>query len=146
MKILVAIDHSQCAHAALQNVAARPWPRNTEIRVLHVMEPLSLLLGREMAGNDPEFDAVWIARQEQAKALVAKAADKLRGAGLNVTTALEEGDPKSQIIDVARDWHADLIVLGSHGWKGLYRFTMGSVSEAVLRHAHCSVEIVREHA
>ena len=118
MRILIAIDHSQCAQAALQSVVARPRPPDTEIRILHVIEPLSLLLSREMAGDDPAFEAVWIARQEQAKDLVAKAAEGLRGAGLNVTTALEEGDPNSQIIDVARDWHADQIVLGSHGWKG----------------------------
>jgi universal stress protein A len=143
MKILIAMDHSLCAQAALQSVAARPWPAGTEIKILHVLEPFSLLVGREMAGDDPALEAVWIARQEQAKAFVAQAAEKLCGAGLNVTMALEEGNPKSQIIDAARDWHADLIVIGSHGWKGLYRFTMGSVSEAVVRHAHCSVEIVR---
>jgi nucleotide-binding universal stress UspA family protein len=145
MKVLLAIDHSQCAQAALHSVAARPWPPHTAIRVLHVIEPLSLLLGRELTAQDQGIEAVWVARQEEAKGLIEKAAEKLRGAGMNATTALVEGDPKSQIIDVARQWDADLIVLGSHGWKGLYRFTMGSVSEAVVRHAHCSVEIVRMH-
>ncbi len=143
MKILIAIDYSQCAEAALHTVVARPWPPHTEVRVMHVIEPLPLLLGRELTTNDKGIEAVWAARQEEAKGLVEKAAEKLRTAGLNVTTSLLEGDPKSQIIDAARDWRADLIVLGSHGWKGLYRFTMGSVSEAVVRHAHCSVEIVR---
>jgi nucleotide-binding universal stress UspA family protein len=113
---------------------------------LHVVEPPSLLLGREMTGYDPEFEAVWKALREQAKALVTKAIEILRKAGLNVTPALEEGDPKSIIIDVAKEWRTDLIVLGSHGRKGLNRFLMGSVSEAVVRHAHCSVEIVRNPA
>jgi nucleotide-binding universal stress UspA family protein len=146
MKILIAIDYSQCAEAALHSVVARPWPPHSEVRVLHVIEPLPLLLGRELTTNDQNIEAVWMAQQEEAKELIEKAAEKLRRAGLNVTTALVEGDPKSQIIDVASDWHADLIVLGSHGWKGLYRFTMGSVSEAVLRHAHCAVEVVRTKA
>jgi len=61
----------------------------------------------------------------------------------SLTAAVEEGDPKSKILDTARDWDADLIVLGSHGRKGLQHFLMGSVSEAVARHAECSVEIVR---
>ena len=143
MKILIAIDESKCSQAAVRSVAARPWPSDTEIRVLHVVEPPSLLLGREMTAHDPEFEAVWKALREQAKALVAKATEWLRSSGLSVTPALAEGDPKSQIIDIASDWHADLIVLGSHGRKGLYRFLMGSVSEAVVRHARCSVEIVR---
>jgi nucleotide-binding universal stress UspA family protein len=96
-----------------------------------------------MGGYDPEFEMVWKALREQAKDLVLKAAEKLRGAKFNVSTELVEGNPKSQIIEMANEWHADMIVLGSHGWTGLNRFLMGSVSEGVVRHAHCSVEIVR---
>jgi nucleotide-binding universal stress UspA family protein len=75
--------------------------------------------------------------------LVARAAEELRTAKFNVSTELVEGDPKSQIIDIADNWRADMIVLGSHGRTGLDRFLMGSVSQAVVRHAHCTVEIVR---
>jgi nucleotide-binding universal stress UspA family protein len=146
MKILLAIDDSKFSQAAVQSVVAQAWPPGTEVKVLNIVEPPSLLLGREMAGYDPEFEAVWKALREQAKALVAKAIEILRAAGLNVTPALEEGDPKSKIIDIAKQWQANLIVLGSHGRKGLDRFLMGSVSEAVVRHAHCSVEIVRTPA
>jgi nucleotide-binding universal stress UspA family protein len=74
---------------------------------------------------------------------VEQAAQLLRAKGLNVSTVGEEGDPKTRIIDHAAEWHADLIVLGSHGRKGFDRFLLGSVSEAVARHASCSVEIVR---
>jgi nucleotide-binding universal stress UspA family protein len=143
MKVLLAIDESESSKNALQSVVARPWPPRTEIKVLNVLEPPSLLLGREMTGVDPEFEMVWKAVQEQGEDLVMKAAAKLRAAGLNVSTLLKEGDPKSQIIDAAEEDRADLIVLGSHGRKGLKRFLIGSVSDAVVRHAHCSVEIVR---
>jgi len=143
MKILIAIDGSDYSQAALQSVTARPWPPDTEAKVLHVVEPPSLLMGREMGGYDPEFEMVWKALREQAKDLVSKAAEKLRGAKFNVSTELVEGDPKSQIIDIANEWRADMIVLGSHGRMGLNRFLMGSVSQNVVRHAHCSVEIVR---
>ncbi len=80
---------------------------------------------------------------EAAKSLVARAERALRSAGVNVATAIVQGDPKSIILDDAKAWGADLIVLASHGRKGLERFMLGSVSEAVLRHAHCSVEIIR---
>ena len=143
MKILIAIDDSDFSKGALQSVIARPWPSNTEVKVLHVVEPPSLLMGREMGGYDPEFEMVWKALREQAKDLVSKTAEKLRGAKFNVSTELVEGDPKSQIIDIANDWHADMIVLDSHGRTGLGRFLMGSLSQDVVRHAHCSVEIVR---
>jgi len=146
MKILIAIDGSDFSQAALTSVIARPWPPNTELKVLNVVEPPSLLMGREMAGPDPEFEAVWNALREQAKDFVSKAADKLRQAGFNVSTELVEGDPKAQIIDVANGWDAGMIIMGSHGRSGLSRFLMGSVSEGVVRHAHCSVEIVRQAA
>jgi len=60
-----------------------------------------------------------------------------------VDTVVEWGNPKSKIIDAAAQWHADLIVLGSHGRTGLDRFLTGSVVDTVMRHAHCSVELVR---
>jgi nucleotide-binding universal stress UspA family protein len=146
MKILIAMDGSDFSQAALQSVIARPWPPNSQIKVLNVVEPPSLLMGREMGGYDPEFEMVWKALREQAKDIVEKAAEKLRAAKFTVSTELVEGDPKSQIIDIANQWHADMIVLGSHGRRGIDRFLMGSVSQAVVRHAHCSVEIIRTPA
>lgn len=56
---------------------------------------------------------------------------------------VETGDAKARIIDHAAEWQADLIVVGSYGLRGLDRFLMGSVSAAVVRHAGCSVEVVR---
>ena len=58
MKILIAIDGSDFSQAALQSVIARPWPPDTEAKVLNVVEPPSLLMGREMGGYDPEFEVV----------------------------------------------------------------------------------------
>ena len=143
MKILLAVDESKFSEAAVQTVLAQARPHETEVRVLHVLEPPSLLMGREMGGYDPEFEAVWKALRDQAKALVEKTEGKLRTAGFTVWPSLEEGDPKSKIIDAAKEWNADLIVLGSHGRTGLQRFFLGSVAESVARHAECSVEIVR---
>jgi nucleotide-binding universal stress UspA family protein len=62
---------------------------------------------------------------------------------MKVTTAVQQGDPKSMTIDASAEWHADLIVVGSHGRNALDRFLMGRGSEAIARHAPCSVEIVR---
>lgn len=143
MTILLAIDDSKFSEAAVQAVVTQAPPKDTKVWVLHVLEPPSMLLEREMTGQEPQLEALWKARREQAEALVAKAAESLRKSGLNATPILKEGDPKSTIIDLATKWHGDLIVLGSHGRKGLNRFLMGSVSEGVARHANCSVEIVR---
>jgi nucleotide-binding universal stress UspA family protein len=143
MKILLAIDGSKFSQAALETVIAQAHPADTEVRVLHVVEPPSLLLSREMGGFDPTMDVIWDEEKKHAKAVVEKAAESLRSRGMKATADVEPGNPKSAIIDAANKWHADLIVLGSHGRSAVQRFLMGSVSEAVVRHAHCSVEIVR---
>ena len=141
MKVLLAIDDSEFSRAATQTVIERALPRDAEVRVLHVIMPFEPLMGE--LGAQIDTSAMYQAQLIQGKALVDEAAQRLRAARLNVSTAIEEGDPKTKIIDHARKWHADLIVLGSHGRKGLDRFLLGSVSEAVARHASCSVEIVR---
>src|SRR5262249_34217112 len=62
---------------------------------------------------------------------------------LVITREVANGSAKDVILDEAEKWGADLIVLGSHGYKGWRRFLLGSVSHAVATHARCSVEIVR---
>jgi nucleotide-binding universal stress UspA family protein len=62
---------------------------------------------------------------------------------LTVSQDIPKGNPRSVILDEAEAWGADLIVLGSHGYTGLKRVLLGSVSQAIAAHAKCSVEIVR---
>jgi nucleotide-binding universal stress UspA family protein len=143
MKILLAVDDSKFSDAAIQAVIARAHSKDMEVRVLHVVEPPSLLVNREMSGFDPGLETIWKEETKQAMALVEKTAEALRAHGIKVSTDVEKGTPKSVIVEISKDWHADLIVLGSHGRGALDHFLMGSVSEAVVRHAHCSVEVVR---
>ena len=69
----------------------------------------------------------------------------LDGAGIEAssTMAVPAATPKELILSEAAEWGADLIVVGSHGRRGINRFLLGSVSEAVALHANCSVEIIR---
>ena len=144
MKILLAIDDSRSSQAALHVVASEFQPKRNEIRVLHVVEQISAYLTASMVPHLVDQAArIEKDRQEQAKRMVQHAALGLRKAGFRTSEAVETGDPKEKILDHAEKWRADLIVLGSHGWKGFNRFLLGSVSEAVSRHAKCSVQIVR---
>ncbi|MGB6429374.1 MAG: universal stress protein [Candidatus Acidiferrales bacterium] len=143
MKILLAVDGSKFSEAAVQAVIAQAHPAETEVRVIHVVEPPTLLVGREMGGYDPALETVWTTETAQAHKLVEKTAETLRSHGMKVTTTVEPGYPKSAIIDASKAWHADLIVVGSHGHNAFDRFLMGSVSDAIVHHAHCSVEVVR---
>jgi nucleotide-binding universal stress UspA family protein len=143
MRVLLAVDDSKFSQAAVRAVTAQAKPKETEVRVLHVIEPIPVYHDGQAWGYGPEAGQILEGQRKEAEGLVAQASQALRDAGFTVTTAIEEGNPKVVIIDSAAEWHADLIVMGSHGRKGLDRFLMGSVSEAVARHARCSVQIVR---
>lgn len=142
MKILLAVDGSKYSDAVIRTVA-QERQRGVQVRVLHVLERPPALATREMAGYHSALPAAAQREKSQAQALLAKIGDRLRSKGFKVGTILEEGDPKSKILELARKWRADLIVVGSHGRRGLEHFLLGSVSEAVARHAPCTVEIVR---
>jgi len=144
MKILLAIDDSKYGQEALRTLMAQAKTRGTEVRVLHVIEELRAYISAEMMPHLVHYAvAMEDERRKQARALVHRAAQQLHKAGFHASEVVDKGDPKIQIIDHAAKWRADLIVLGSHGWKGLNRFLMGSVSDAVTRHAGCSVQVVR---
>lgn len=144
MRLLLPIDNSKFSIAAAELVIEQARPSDTEIRVLYVVEPPSFLASDTAPGHYPALDAPWWKQEkDRAQAIVDETADFLRSKGLKATGLIEEGDPKSKILEVAQSWPADLIVIGSHGRKGLQHFLMGSVSDAVSRHADCSVEIVR---
>jgi nucleotide-binding universal stress UspA family protein len=72
------------------------------------------------------------------------AAGRLRAAGFQATDFLRDGDPAHEIVAVARERGAGLIVIGSRGQTGLRRLILGSVARNVLLHAPCSVLVVRE--
>ena len=82
-------------------------------------------------------------QEKGARQVVAHATEQLTRADLSVDTAVRQGDPRTVIVDEAAEWGADLIVLGSHGHTGLTRLLLGSVAQAVVAHAPCSVEVVR---
>jgi len=144
MRILLAIDDSRFSEEAIRSLLKQVQPRGNAVQVLHVVAPISVYISPGVAPHSiPYVEEVEEDRRKQAKKLVQGAARKLRKAGFRVKEIVDTGNPKVKIIDRAAEWHADLIVLGSHGWRGLDRFLMGSVSEAVVRHAGCSVQVVR---
>ncbi len=140
MKILVGVDQSTFSGDVLKTIAQQFRVENAEIRVLHVLQPIALEAPPQMgAGYVPELqDEMPAARQ-----LVERAAKELSSAGFHVDPTVTVGDVRETIIDSAAAWHADLIVVGSRGHKGLQRLLLGSVAEFVARHAPCSVEVVR---
>ena len=144
MKILLATDGSKYSEAAAQTVVSGLRTQGAEVLVLQIVEPLVFSTPPQMSrGYAPEMAARLQDKVKQAKESVAHTAEILRQAGFKVDSRVAENETRTGILDIAGDWHADLIVLGSHGEKALRKFLLGSVAEFVARHAHCSVLIVR---
>src|SRR5438034_5319033 len=133
MRILLAIDDSKFSEAAVEAVIEQARPHGIEVRILHVVEPPPLLVGRELGGYEPALQDALEFQKQHAEALVAKTAELLRVRGLKATAALEVGDPKSKILDAAEEWHANLIVLGSHGRSEEHTSELQSHSDLVCR-------------
>jgi nucleotide-binding universal stress UspA family protein len=145
MKILLAIDDSEFGEAALRMVETQNTPDGNQVRILTVLEPIVPLAYTEAPMvYGPRLDDMLHERRKKAKARLVKATERLRKKGFRVTSELREGDVRREIVEAAAKWRAALIVLGSHSRTGITRIVLGSVSEYVVRHAHCSVEIVRK--
>ncbi len=142
MRILLAIDDSAYSQAALEAVRSEFDPQTTEVLVVHALDLFVGYAG--LVPMDPSaLERILEDERKAAQALVNRAAQALLAAGFKAAPVTQKGDARSVILDQASTWRPDLIVLGSHGRKGIERFLMGSVSEAVLRLANCSVLIVR---
>lgn len=148
MKILLAVDGSECSEAALKEVAMRPWPQGTEIEIFSAAE-IPMLPPSDIGTLPAQYiDDIGKATREKAEEIVAEALAKINGhkqSGVTFTTKVVIDSPREAIIEESENWGADLIVVGSHGYRGYKRFLLGSVSSAVAAHAKCSVEIVRAH-
>jgi nucleotide-binding universal stress UspA family protein len=140
MRILLAVDESKSSQQAIEKITQQFRRDNVEVRILHVLQPVSTTAPPQMAaGYAPELQDL----AKPARELLARAAKSLTDAGFKTETLLREGDVRETILDIAQEWKADLIVIGSRGRSGVQRFLLGSVAESVARHALCSVEIVR---
>ena len=140
MKVLVAVDDSGFAEDLLRAVVAGIRHENTEVLVLHVLQPVDTVPPPEMAqGYAPELED----ERQPARALVERIATELSRAGFTAKTEVRIGDVTETVLERAAEWHADLITVGSHGQKSIHNFLLGSVAESVARRAGCSVAIVR---
>ncbi|HEV2200641.1 MAG TPA: universal stress protein [Bryobacteraceae bacterium] len=148
MRVLLAVDESDFSTAAARAIAARPWQEGTEIRVMSVVDlaPTFLQSAFEPPFVDPQgMEELRVQAVQRAESAITRAREILSDAGLRTSEYLSVllEDPKKSILDEAKRWSAELIVVGSHGRRGFQRFMIGSVSEGVAMHATCTVEIIR---
>jgi nucleotide-binding universal stress UspA family protein len=148
VKILLAIEGSSCSEAAVQKVARQAWPAGTEVRVISVIKPHAPLASGPRGPSIKYYEEVEMADRQRARKIVEQATNIIgqnagSTGGLKITTELFSGSPKRIIVEEAKRWAADLIILGSHDPLSLERRLLGSVSQVVAAQAACPVEIVR---
>jgi nucleotide-binding universal stress UspA family protein len=136
-RILLATDGSREAQLAATTASDLAQKTNSELHLIHVGELRPTFLAQT------EVEPAQLERE--ARQLLDEQARKVEGAGGPVKEAhLRLGRADEEIVDLAQSIGAGLIVMGSRGRGRIRRALMGSVSESVVRHAHCPVTIVRE--
>ena len=145
IRLVIGVNGSSEAEHAVRAVGRRMWPDGTEVRIIAVDDGTS---PARIAHFLPTAAAM-IRDENQESALVAHrmvewAENELSVIGLNVSVAIEKGDPQRVLIHKAQKWDADAIFVGGRRFSSAFeRFRLGSVATGLVTKAHCSVEVVR---
>jgi nucleotide-binding universal stress UspA family protein len=143
MRILIAV--SETDDRSTDTVAAAmsfPWPGASELRVITVAEKVHPSVAELIPGGR-NVGEVQQTSDARAGTIAVSSAARLQDRGLKADSVSLEGDPKSLIPEHAKDWGADLIVVGSSDRPAIEKFLLGSVSQAVVTYAPCSVLVVK---
>jgi nucleotide-binding universal stress UspA family protein len=132
--ILLATDGSAASDDASEHAIDLASQVEARLLVVSVLSGSSHRAEAQQDGGDSRDSLT-----SQAQAIVVRA----KAAGVNATFLVWEGEPGDAIVAAADAEAADMIVVGSHGRSGVSRFLIGSVSDYVVRHAHCPVMVVR---
>lgn len=137
-KILIAVDTGTfAAHAAGIGLdLARQL--GAEVALIHVVDPA---LAHTALGSGVPADRWLTLAQDEARELL-RAFKARAAAEPPVLEFIETGPPAAKIVEAARQWSADLIVMGTHGRGPIGSILLGSIAQGVLRHAHCPVMVL----
>jgi nucleotide-binding universal stress UspA family protein len=140
--VLVADDMLDASQAALDEAVNLAKLARAKLTIVTVVSVVSPSFGVPVPIGD-SFAALLESATKRLEALRAR----LLTEGLNdVDTALLEGNPVDRVVEFAEKLHPDIIVVGSRGLSTAGRFLLGSVSDGILHHVHCSVLVVKSHA
>ena len=147
-RILVAVDGSPASNAGLRSAVELAADQRATLLLLHVVDDSTLTAGFEGGFTIPNYiDTFYDALRSSGRKVLAKAEAAAKAAGVERKLVLVEARAATVahvVVGQAKSLKADLIVLGTHGRRGLARFLLGSVAERVLGRAPCPVFTVRE--
>jgi nucleotide-binding universal stress UspA family protein len=141
VRMIVGVDGSKDAEAAVKAIITRHWPKGSEARVVGAIGVFPPVATEYMALEVEKWISAENARVREA---VDAASSELQGIGLGVSSVIKEEDPKYLLCAEAEEMDADCIFVGARGMGRIERMLLGSVSSAVASRAHCSVEVIRE--
>ena len=142
-QILLPTDFSGCANYALPYAAAIARATHARILCVHVVEPLVPAVGYTGLADPMPIADISEQLEDSAEREFPRLTDCDELTGLDVEEIIVHGDAAAEIVRVAGEKEADLIVISSHGRTGLGRMIFGSTAEAVVRHASCPVLVVK---
>lgn len=145
MKAVLATDGTKYSETAVQMLENFVFGSGDLVKVVCVVDMAVPLAVDIYGGYLPETTAIENAAREHAAKVVAETVSLLQTKFQNaeVTSEILFGSPDSRIVETAEEMDADLIVIGSHGYNRWERLLLGSVSNSVVHHAHCSVLVAR---
>jgi nucleotide-binding universal stress UspA family protein len=143
MKILIATNDSKCSANAIERLLSGSWAADDQFRVFCVVEMLLGQYPMVLSYVDGLVESQHL-MMEEGKQLVKRTMTRIQSKfpQNSITGNVGEGCASDLILEEAKSWHADLIILGTHGRKGINKFVHGSVSETVASNALCAVEIM----
>lgn len=153
-KILVAIDLSNSSERVFTEALSLTKAIGSNLMLVHVLsneeQEAPVLSMSPMAGEYPlnsivfeDYHKKWLEYDAQGAKILQYYADRAIASGIATEFTQNSGNPGQVICSIAHSWEADLIVIGRRGYSGWNELLLGSVSNYVLHHAHCSVFTVQ---
>lgn len=149
-EILVPLDGSELSASSIPTARQLAQALGARIHLLQITtqtEEFAVMRGAEFGTMGSDYsqqvlDEVLTAQRDRIERYLSEVGDDLTSVGLNVTKAVEDGQPAEKIVDYAEASGIDLIIMSTHGRGGVRRFLVGSVTDKVIRSTHLPVLVI----
>ncbi|MGF7229768.1 universal stress protein [Arachidicoccus sp.] len=142
-KVLIAVDSSPCSLHAVKKGVALARALNAAVALIFVIDRSHEIVSSDLGITPLQSESILLQQAEETVNQMIKMYSQDNN--MEIGKFLPEGFPKDEILATAKQWKADLIVMGTHGRTGLAHFLMGSIAEYVVRHASIPVMVVPQH-
>jgi nucleotide-binding universal stress UspA family protein len=144
VRIVLGVDGSADADAALRAVASRSWFPGSTVHLVGVLDTAPIMPVPPIGSHVPVVPgSSAIERRDHLQKVLEEGVEVVAASGLIASPILMEGSPAALLLTEAGEWGADTIFVGAHGHRFVDRLLLGSVSSELANRAHCSVEVVR---